>query len=116
VLNAADVGKASRNSANVASGRAVIRATSLVSRPANTRDRNFVCFRGASEPVSRRRWIKRWTQARLTPNVSATSSASPHASHARATRSRKSIEYGAIVTPALKEYHGGRTMYKSKTL
>src|SRR5262249_61776899 len=87
------------------------------SAPANTRDRNLVCFRGASEPVSRRRWIKRCTHARLTPNVVATSSASLLASHARATRSRRSIEYGAIATsPRTEKYHGHRTTYKSKPL
>jgi hypothetical protein len=72
--------------------------------------------RSASDPVSRRRWIKRWTHARLTANLAATSSASPLASHARATRFRKSIEYGAMATSAQEEYHDHRTMYKSKTL
>jgi len=71
-------------------------------------------LRGAIEPVSRRRWINRWTHARLTPNVAATSSASPLTSHARATRSRRSIEYGAITTSAREEYHDSRTKYKSK--
>ena len=98
VLRAAVVWRAARSSAKVRSGYAVISAASRCSWPANTRDRNFVCGRGAREPVSRRRWIKRCTYARLTPNVSATSSASPLASHARATRSRRSIEYGAIAT------------------
>jgi hypothetical protein len=116
VLSAAVVARASRSSANVASGRAVMRAASRCSWPAKTRVRNFVCFRGAKDPVSRRRWIKRWTQARLTANLAATSSASLLASHARATRSRKSIEYGAIATSAWEEYHDRRTMYKSKPL
>src|SRR5262249_2060826 len=40
---------------------------------------------------------KRWTHARLTPNVAATSSASPLVSQAFSTRSRKSIEYGAAI-------------------
>src|SRR5207342_2085208 len=35
----------------------------------------------------------------LTPNVAAMSSASPLVSHACATRSRRSIEYGAIAPP-----------------
>jgi hypothetical protein len=55
VLSAADVRNDSRNSANVASGRALINAASVFSCPAKTRDRNFVCFRGAIDPVSRRR-------------------------------------------------------------
>src|SRR5262249_22354474 len=37
-----------------------------------------------------------------TPNVAETSSASPLASHARATRLRRSIEYGAIATSAVR--------------
>ena len=68
------------------------------------------------EPVSRRRCAKRWTQARLTVNLAATSSASPLASHARTTRSRKSIEYGAIATSVREEYHDCPTTYKSKPL
>jgi hypothetical protein len=59
VLSAAGVGSASRSSANVASGRAVIRAAKRCSWPAKTRDRNLRRFRGAIDPVSRRRWIKR---------------------------------------------------------
>jgi hypothetical protein len=55
VLSAAVVGMASRSSANVASGCAAISAASRASCPANTRDRNFVCFRGTIDPVSRRR-------------------------------------------------------------
>ena len=54
--------------------------------------------------------------ARLTENVAATSSASPLASHARTTRPRKSIDYGAIATSAEEDYHDRRTTYKSKTL
>ena len=72
-------------------------------------------FRDESEPVSRRRWTNRWTHARMTPNVAATSSASPLASHARATHSRKSIEYGAIVTSARNEYHGWPYYVQHKT-
>jgi hypothetical protein len=116
VLSAAVVGRASRSSANVASGRAVMSAANRSSWPAKTRERNFVCFRGAIEPASRRRCTNRWTYARLTANVAAISSASPLASHARTTRSRRSIEYGAIATSAGEEYHDRRTMYKSKTL
>jgi hypothetical protein len=101
----------------VISGLAVISAARRCSCPANTRDRNFVCGRGAMDPVSRRRWTKRCTHARLTPNVAATSSASPLASHARATRFRRSIDYGAILTSVhTEEYHGHRTTYKSNTL
>jgi hypothetical protein len=55
VLSAAVVGRASRNSANVASGGAAINAASRASCPAKTRDRNFVCFRGTIDPLSRRR-------------------------------------------------------------
>ena len=51
MLNAADVGRASRNSASVASGRAAISAASRASWSAKTRRRNFVCIRGAIEPV-----------------------------------------------------------------
>ena len=109
------VGRASRSSANVRSGCAVISAASRCSCPANTRDRNFVCGRGARDPVSRRRWIKRCTHARLTPNVAAISSASPLASHARATRFRRSIEYGAIATSIRREeYHGHRYVTSQK--
>src|SRR5439155_6831977 len=115
VLSAALVGSASRNSAKVASGRAVISAARRSSRPAKTRDRNFVCLRGASEPVSRRRWISRCTQARLTSYFAAIASASGWASQALATRFRKSIEYGAIGPPAT-GVPRRRTMYKSKTL
>jgi hypothetical protein len=74
-------------------------------------------FRGASDPVSRSCWARRCTQARLTPNVAATSSASPVPCHAWNTRSRKSIEYGAaILIPRRHKYHDFRTMYKLKTL
>jgi hypothetical protein len=93
-----------------------MRAVSRASWPAKTRERNFVCFCGAIDPVSRRRCTNRWTHARLTANLAATSSASPLASHARTTRSRKSIEYGAIATSTGEEYHDRRTMYKSKAL
>ena len=89
------VGNASRNSTNVASGLAWMSARSRSSWPARTRDRNFVGFRGARDPVSRCRWANRCTQARLTPKVAATSSASPLAFQAFSTRFRKSIEYGA---------------------
>ncbi len=81
-LSAAVVGRASRSSANVASGRARMRARSRSSLPAKTRDRNFVGFRGAIDPVSRRRCAKRWTDARLTAKVAATASASPLVSQA----------------------------------
>ena len=110
------MGKASRNSANVASGRPAISVAKCCSWPLNTRERNFVCGRGASEPVSRWRCANRCTHARLTPNVAATSSASPLASNALNTRFRRSMEYGAIVTPHCERYHDCRTMYKSKTL
>ena len=76
--------------------------------------RDFPC--GCFDPVSRRRCTSRCTQARLTANVAATSSASPLTSHARTTRSRKSIEYGAIVTSSAEEYHDCCTTYKAKTL
>ena len=60
VVNAAVVGNASRNSANVASGRAVINAPTRASCCGDkTRPRNLVCFRGSIEPVSRRRCTKR---------------------------------------------------------
>lgn len=117
VLSAAVVGSSSRSSANVASGFALTSAFKRSSWLANTRDRNLVGFRGAIEPVSRCRCANRWTHERLTPNVAATSSASPVTSHAFSTRSRKSIEYGAaIATSRREEYHDRRTMYKSKTL
>src|SRR5262245_52135221 len=66
----------------------------------NTRERNFVCFRGAIDPVSRRRCTRRWTQARLTSYRAATLSASTPESHAFNTRLRRSIEYGAMAPPA----------------
>jgi hypothetical protein len=66
VANAADVRSASRNSANVASGCAVTNACSRSSWPSKTRRRNFVCVRGAIEPVSRRRCLRASTHARLT--------------------------------------------------
>jgi hypothetical protein len=117
VLSAAVVGSASRISAKVASGRALTVLFSRSSCPAKTRVRNLVCLRGASDPVSRCRCANRWTDARLTPNVAATSSASPLVSQALNTRSRKSMEYGAaIVTSGREEYHDCRTTYKSKTL
>src|SRR5436190_8121847 len=101
VLNAADVGSASRTSASVASGWAVISAARRrSSASANARRRNLVCCRGASDPVSRRRWISRCTHARLTSYFAATLSAAIPVSHARATRCRKSIEYAAMAPPA----------------
>ena len=75
-------------------------SASRSSWPANTRRRNVVCVRGASDPVSRRRWISRWTHARLTSYFAATASASKPESHAFATRFRRSIEYGAMAPPA----------------
>jgi len=57
-------------------------------------------WRGAIEPVSRRRCTKRCTHARLTSYFAATASASIPASHARNTRFRKSIEYAVIAPPA----------------
>ena len=53
VLSAGRVGNCSLSSANVASGWAATSAWSRASCPDSTRARNFVCFRGASEPVSR---------------------------------------------------------------
>ena len=51
-------------------------ATNRSSWPASARDRDFVCCRGAIDPVSRRRCTNRWPHDRLTANVAATSSAS----------------------------------------
>ena len=60
VLNAARIGSACCNSANVASGVAVINATSRTSSSLErARLRNVVCFRGAMDPVSRRRCTNR---------------------------------------------------------
>jgi len=102
VLSAAVVGNASRSSANVASGFAFTSACRRASWPAKRRDRNFVCVRGAIEPVSRCRCANQCTHARLTANVAATSSASPLASHAFSTRARKSLEYGAAILTSAK--------------
>ena len=112
------VDRASRSSANVRSGLCGDQRGQSLLLPGQ-HARSKLSFAGAARgtPVSRRRWIKRCTHARLTPNVAAISSASPLASHARATRFRRSIEYGAIATSIRREeYHGHRTMYKSKTL
>src|SRR5262245_12971291 len=103
VLMDAVVGSCARSSASVTSGCAATKAWSRTSWPAKSRARNFVCFRGASDFVSRSRCAKRWTHARLTPNVAATSSASPLACHALNTRSRRSMEYAdAIVTSGVR--------------
>jgi hypothetical protein len=113
VLSAAVVGSWSRSSANVASGVAATSAFKRASCPANARRRKVVCFRGASDWVSRCRCANRWTHARLTPNVAATSSASPVVSQALNTRSRKSIEYGAAIGFLRRQkYHDRGTTYK----
>jgi len=100
VLSAARVGSACCNSASVASGRAVIKLTSRTSSsPVKARPRNFVCFRGAIDPVSRRRCNTRYTQARLTSNRAATAAAGIPLSLARTTRVRRSNEYAAMAPP-----------------
>ena len=101
VLNAALVGSCSRSSASVRSGRAVMRNTKRCSCSSlNVRRRNFVCFRGMTSPVSRRRCFTRSTHARLRAYFAATSLEDRPASQSRSTRVRKSIEYGAMAPPA----------------
>src|SRR5262245_14487208 len=58
------------------------------------------CFCGVNSPVSRRRCLIRSTQARLTAYFAATSLDGRPASESRSTRVRKSIEYGAMASPA----------------
>ena len=116
VLNAAAVGRASRNSASVASGWAVMSAANRCSwASANARRRNLVCFRGASDPVSRRRWISRWTHARLTSYLAATPRRpDPHPTPApHVAVNPSSTEPWHLQR---QKYHGGRTRYNQKTL
>jgi hypothetical protein len=114
VLSAGVVDRASGNSANVIC--AVINAAKRCSRPANTRDRTSArvaraipfpagagskaMHKGSAHPEGRGNLFG--VTARI---------AGPR------DRFRKSIEYGAIATSMrTQEYHGRRTMYKSKTL
>src|SRR5262249_38842373 len=69
-------GRASRNSAKVR--RAVVREPGeLFFRAGQHASPNLVCRRGVNEPVSRWRCANRCTHARLTLNVSATSTGLP---------------------------------------
>ena len=55
-------------------GPHVVPSTPVGARSAPTgvhQPRNFVCFRGAIDPVSRGRWTNRWTQVTLTSKVAA---------------------------------------------
>ena len=95
---------ASATSASVASGRALINARIFASSASSNARWSSVraVERGAKVPESRSRWVTRRTHDSLHPNASATSADDPDSACARATRSRRSIEYAIART-----YRGG---------
>ena len=101
----ADVGNACCNSTSVRSGCSRIRIASRGNCACRSGVRHRVWRRGAISPVSRRRFFRRSTHARLTAYFSATSFDAMPASLSLSTRVRKSREYAAISALLPQEYH-----------